>query len=361
MEDSREPPRKRQRTGGPGTTVPSRDLQSQRQLPREAYTIGWICPLLVELSAALAMLDEEHVIPKQDAGDANTYTVGQIHQHSVVIACLPHLGYGTNNAATVANNMRRSFPSIRLQLIVGIGGGIPGKADVRLGDVVVGHKVLQHDIGKLKDGILEVMGAPVEAPLEAMSAITMMQASHRRHSRSILTVLSEVVRKSPAIMGDADKSQLQDWLYESSYEHIESSSTCDVCDSSRRTVRPPRISNNPVVHYGTIASGNQVLKHAQTRDRLCQTHDVLCVEMEAAGLIRNSSSLVIRGICDYADSHKSKEWQPYAAVVAAAYAREFLYFLPAREAQTQPGMSSVLNLGKGRMTKTHTTNNYIQK
>lgn len=346
MEGSGEPPRKRQRIEGPKVTVPGRGSQPQRQLPREAYTIGWICPLHVELSAALAMLDEEHVVPKQDVGDANTYMVGKIHQHSVVIACLPHLGYGTNNAATVANNMRRSFPSIRLQLIVGIGGGVPGKADVRLGDVVVGQKVLQHDIGKLKDGILEVMGAPVEAPPEAMSAITMMQASHRRHSRSMLTALSEVARKNPNITSDADKSQLQDWLYESSYEHVESGSTCDVCDSSRRINRPPRIDYNPVIHYGTIASGNQVLKHAQTRDRLCQTHDVLCVEMEAAGLIRNSPSLVIRGVCDYADSHKNKEWQPYAAVVAAAYAREVLYFLPAREARTQPGTCYVLRLGK---------------
>lgn len=346
MEDSGGPSRKRQRIEGPETTVPRRSLQPLRQLPREAYTIGWVCPLHVELSAALAMLDEEHVVPKQDAGDTNTYTVGQIHQHSVVIACLPHLGYGTNNAATVANNMRRSFPSIRLQLMVGIGGGVPGKVDIRLGDVVVGQKVLQHDIGKLKDGILQVMGAPVEAPPEAMSAITMMQASHRCHSRSILTALSEVAGENPNIMDDADKSQLQDWLYESSYEHIEPNSSCDVCDSSSRIVRPPRIDNNPVIHYGTIASGNQVLKHAQTRDRLCQAHDVLCVEMEAAGLIRNSSSLVIRGICDYADSHKNKAWQPYAAVVAAAYAREFLYFLPAREARAQSGTSSVLNLGK---------------
>lgn len=38
--------------------------------------------------------------------------------------------------------------------------------------------------------------------------------------------------------------------------------------------------------------------------------------------------LVIRGICDYADSHKNKMWQPYAAATAAAYAKELLLVIP---------------------------------
>ena len=38
--------------------------------------------------------------------------------------------------------------------------------------------------------------------------------------------------------------------------------------------------------------------------------------------------LVIRGICDYADSHKNKTWQPYAAATAAACAKEILSLVP---------------------------------
>ena len=56
---------------------------------------------------------------------------------------------------------------------------------------------------------------------------------------------------------------------------------------------------------------------------------VLCVEMEAAGLMDDFPCLVIRGICDYADSHKNKRWQPYAAATAAAYAKELLSTIPA--------------------------------
>jgi nucleoside phosphorylase len=79
-----------------------------------------------------------------------------------------------------------------------------------------------------------------------------------------------------------------------------------------------------VVHYGLIASGNQVMRHGGTRDRLRRELDVLCFEMEAAGLMDRFPCLVIRGICDYADSHKNKCWQAYAAATAAAYAKELL-------------------------------------
>ena len=41
--------------------------------------------------------------------------------------------------------------------------------------------------------------------------------------------------------------------------------------------------------------------------------------------------LVIRRICDYADIHKDKRWQPYAAAVAAAYAKELLCVTPANK------------------------------
>lgn len=84
-----------------------------------------------------------------------------------------------------------------------------------------------------------------------------------------------------------------------------------------------------MVHYGTIASGNQVIKDGVTRDQLSsELGGVLCFEMEAAGLMNSFPCLVIRGICDYADSHKNKKWQPYAAATAAAYAKELLSVIP---------------------------------
>ncbi|CEO59881.1 Putative WD domain-containing protein [Penicillium brasilianum] len=58
--------------------------------------------------------------------------------------------------------------------------------------------------------------------------------------------------------------------------------------------------------------------------------------MEAAGLLNNFPCSVIRGICDYADSHKNKEWQGYAAAVAAAYAKELPLVVPTDQIATNP-------------------------
>ncbi|KAL2814582.1 hypothetical protein BJX63DRAFT_431237, partial [Aspergillus granulosus] len=90
-----------------------------------------------------------------------------------------------------------------------------------------------------------------------------------------------------------------------------------------------------MIHYGAIASGNQVMRSGTARDKIAQQLDVICFEMEAAGLMDVLPCLPIRGICDYSDSHKSKEWQKYAAAVAAAYARELLEELPVSTGQAR--------------------------
>jgi hypothetical protein len=123
-----------------------------------------------------------------------------------------------------------------------------------------------------------------------------------------------------------------DVLFEAAYDHG-GGQTCDRCSVDRQEVRQPRESEEEVVtHYGTIASGNQVMRSAAERDRVsAELGGVLCFEMEAAGLMNSFPCLVIRGICDYADSHKNKRWQPYAAVAAAAYAKEVLSAIPPAE------------------------------
>ncbi|RYP20808.1 hypothetical protein DL767_009393 [Monosporascus sp. MG133] len=115
-----------------------------------------------------------------------------------------------------------------------------------------------------------------------------------------------------------------DQLFEATYDH-ERGDTCDECDQDRVVERlPARTDSAPRIHYGNIASGNEVMKHGVTRDRIASEEGVICFEMEAAGLMDSFPCLVIRGICDYADSHKNKRWQPYAAATAAAFAKELL-------------------------------------
>ncbi len=73
------------------------------------------------------------------------------------------------------------------------------------------------------------------------------------------------------------------------------------------------------------------MKHGATRDRLREELGILCFETEAAGLVDTYPCVVVRGICDYADSHKNDLWQPYAAATAAAYAKELVLVIPPQQ------------------------------
>ena len=116
----------------------------------------------------------------------------------------------------------------------------------------------------------------------------------------------------------------RDVLYKPDYDHPEDHMDCVQCEEDQLTIREPRSSQDPIIHYGLIASGNQVMRHGATREKLRKQIGVICFEMEAAGLVNVLPCLVIRGICDYSDSHKNKAWQPYAAITAACYAKDFL-------------------------------------
>jgi nucleoside phosphorylase len=101
------------------------------------------------------------------------------------------------------------------------------------------------------------------------------------------------------------------------------------------------------VHYGLIASGNQVIKDAVSRDKLNKDLGgaCLCIEMEAAGMMNNFPCIVIRGIYDYCDSHKNKAWQEHAAAVAAAFAKELLGFVQLSDVEGERLVRDVLNEG----------------
>jgi len=85
------------------------------------------------------------------------------------------------------------------------------------------------------------------------------------------------------------------------------------------------------------------MKDALIRDRLAAEKDVLCFEMEAAGLMNHFPCLVIRRICDYSDSHKNKEWQGYASMVAAAYAKDLLSRIPPNRVESEKKIGDILS------------------
>lgn len=313
----------------------------RRRLRPEDYTIGWVCALAIELVAAQEMLDEEHETPSNNGYNTNVYTCGRVGKHNVVIACLPEGQMGTNSAAMVANQMEIAFTSVRFGLMVGIGGGVPSEdVDIRLGDVVVSKPyndhggVVQYDYGKATPSGFKRTGSLNAPPTILLNAVTALRAIHIRGRGTMMEHLSRLEQ-----IGRFRRNRAgPDILFEATYSH-ERGQTCAGCNDGKQVIRQPRESGEEVVvHYGAIASGNQVIRDAVIRDKLSgELGEVLCFEMEAAGLMNNFPCLVIRGICDYADSHKNKRWQPYAAGSAAAYAKDLLTMLsPARPLDEDP-------------------------
>jgi nucleoside phosphorylase len=289
------------------------------------YAAAWVCALPLELAAAKVMLNEVHPSLAQSKFDHNVYTLGAINGHNVVIACLPAGNYGTIRAATVLSHMLLTFPCLQFCLMVGIGGGVPShSADIRLGDVVVSMPtaisggVIQYDYGKtLRDGLFQRTGSLNKPPQKLLTAVSQICSNYLRSGIHFGEGISDTLQKYPT-MRHVFSRPSKDWLFDSSYSHSDSNSDCSTCDETHLVNHVPRVTEEPHVHYGLIASGNQVMKDAKARDTIAQDLGILCFEMEAAGLMDQLPCLVIRGISDYCDSHKSDDWQGYAALSAAS-------------------------------------------
>ncbi|PLB54061.1 hypothetical protein P170DRAFT_7759 [Aspergillus steynii IBT 23096] len=302
-----------------------------KTLSHDAYTVGWICALPVELTAAKGMLEKRHESLPQPANDSNNYVLGEVAGHNVVIACLPTGEYGTTSAATVATQMLSTFHQIRFGLMVGIGGGVPVTADIRLGDVVVSNPtngfggVIQYDYGKtISQRTFVRTGSLNKPPQILLTAVVNLRSEHDLRPNRIGQFVTDMSKRYPQMAETLNLNRSADDLFSTEVNHVAGEDTCAKCDRTRLVSRKVRSSPNPEIHYGLLASGNQVIKDAKTRDRYARELGIMCFEMEAAGLMNHFPCLVIRGICDYSDSHKNKKWQAYAAATAAAYAKELL-------------------------------------
>ena len=329
-----------------------------RVLARDDYTVGWICAITTEYVAAQAFLDEKHNGPEYvSSNDNNDYTLGKIGQHDVVIAVLPDGEYGTSSAASVARDMLHSFPNVRIGLMVGIGGGAPSrKHDIRLGDIIVSSPhngkggVFQYDFGKsMQYQSFQQTGFLNQPPMVLRTAVNGLKAQYELDGHRLEEAIEDILKKKPRLQKKYRRpGSSSDKLYQSGVVHPANDEACcaAVCsdDPTNLVFRHVRTENedNPEIHYGLIASANQLMKDASIRDTLAVEKDVLCFEMEAAGLMNHFPCLVIRGICDYSDSHKNKEWQGYAAMAAAAYTKDLLYRIPSNKVEAEKRISDIL-------------------
>ncbi|KAJ3947065.1 uncharacterized protein N0V96_003450 [Colletotrichum fioriniae] len=334
---------------------------------REDFTVAVICALPLEFNAAELALDVlwdglEHDLGKA-AGDANTYTLGRIGKHNAVLVLLS--GMGKVSAASASASLRSSFGGLRLALLCGICGGVPnanGDGEMLLGDVIISKSVVQYDLGRLfpgqfepKDTIHDTLGRPIK---EIRSLLVAFE-THRQKQRlqkEISKGLTEIQNKAVEESYDVDyrRPPHEDVLFEPDYTHrhrkdvqcsCSETQTCEQatkatceelgCDFgyrvSRRRLENQRAGqektsakHQPHVFLGSIGSGDTVMKSGKDRDQIAREHSLVAFEMEGAGVWDEIPCIIVKGVCDYADSHKNKTWQHYAAAIAAAAAKALL-------------------------------------
>lgn len=315
-------------------------------LPRyhlQDYTVGWLCAIPAELTAARMMLDNDHGLtydtPKDDD---NSYHHGDINGHKVVIASMIVSSPGLGSAQRLIGPLRRIFRNLRLHLFVGIGGGIPKSPrpenslrDVHLGDVVIGWPeetgaaaIIQYDFYRsISGGKEHLLLKSFDKPnLQLVSSLNPMISDRHLGNSTFPNHLQKLknLEKFPNMEEDLFKHPglENDRLFETKSDHV-----APGCGDCKPLVdRAKRVETRPQFHLGTILSGNTLVQNAEERDKLSECYSgALCFEMEAAGVIEDTHCLVIRGISDYADSHRaSLDWHNYAAGTAAAFAREIL-------------------------------------
>ncbi|PSN58709.1 purine and uridine phosphorylase [Corynespora cassiicola Philippines] len=328
----------------------------------DQFTIGWICPLPLEKEAARLVLDEEY--PQEEVLHKSAfYLGGRIGKHEVVIGVQRRTGL--EGAAILAEKMHAGFPKIKYFLLVGIAGGVPrygpagAASEMVLGDVVVSSPrgnyggVVQYDRGAWEgQGRLNFRGHTNGVPGDLMAAVNDFRAEGWSK-----TNISEVLKQMRLKLDEKRQRQYddpgpsRDRLFEDSYEHkgTEFDDCRECCDAdytisrSARGDGATRLLDEPAVHFGNIASSNQLQISATERNRIRKEHDVVCFEMEAAGVMQEYPCVVVRGICDYADSHKNKGWQNYAAATAAACAKVMLSKIPAVKIGGRAGPTSELH------------------
>ncbi|GMF82074.1 unnamed protein product [Aspergillus oryzae] len=316
---------------------------------RKDFSVAIICALEVESDAVELLFD--HIWDANGdrygkaAHDPYSYRTGVIGNHNVVLAYMT--GMGKVQAASVAKSCRWSFPGVRLALIVGVCGGVPGgiEGGVFLGDIVISDEILPYDFGKKYPGTFQCreVTSRSNGDNEVQAFLRKLRSPKgREHLLSRTAHHLDVLRAGAGEYSCPPRQS--DQLFEPNYHHKHhgtskcktcnegkackraQKATCKAlrCDQERLVVRLRSSQREFNIHFGRIASGDTVMKSGRDRDRIADKEKVIAFEMEGAGIDGIMPFLVIKGVCDYADSHKNKIWQKYSAGAAASCMKSLL-------------------------------------
>ncbi|KAL4814761.1 nucleoside phosphorylase domain-containing protein [Aspergillus spinulosporus] len=369
---------------------------------RDEFEIAIFSVLKAERDAIEAALDEEYECDgfaySRAPSDINTYTVGRLGYHHVVLVYLPHMG--SIGSAPAAASIKATFPGIKLALVVGVCGVSPYLKDecgreVILGDVLISTGVVKINSGQqypdrlaLRTEVEHTLG---RAPTVVRGFLDKLQGV-RAHGR----LKAKATRYANAIMKGlggrgAYPGADQDKLFSSKYRHKHQDpnkcSICarcteplhGVCDDAlisscaslgcddERLIRRRRLEDakrpqiagfssggatitedplQPCIWFGQFACSEFVLSSEIYRDQLARDDFVVAFETEGAGIWEHLPTIIIKGAWNYADSHNDRSWQQYAAITAAACTKAVVEEWRTSQPHLDPATQTCRNCGR---------------
>ncbi|KAJ4859764.1 tetratricopeptide repeat domain-containing protein [Trichoderma breve] len=316
----------------------------QRPLVREDFEIGIICALQCEYDAVALLFDEfwdeEGDLFNKANGDYNAYRTGRVGKHNVVLALLPHIG--KVNAAGAAASFRSSYGALRLVILAGICGGVPfiqsRDVEVLLGDVIISKSVVQYDFGRqypdrfIRKNMDANNFSKQDKNIHNLLALFDTRSGRETLEERTAYFLKQLQLHDAKLWGSYQyPGPTEDKLFESKYRHkhhLLPNCTCGGCQEKMDPVftrkRLQQGTPRSIIHIGAIASGDSVMKSGEDRDRIAKEEGIIAFEMEGAGVWEELPCIIVKGVCDYADCHKNKKWQNFAAAVAASASKAIL-------------------------------------
>jgi nucleoside phosphorylase len=337
---------------------------AETNLTEENFEVAVICALEVEGGAVLNVFDSQykHSNHLKSLNNESSFTLsfGRIGEQNVVLSWLSIKG--KVEAALAAQELRKTFKKVKDVFVVGVCGGVPQKnTELVLGDVVISTEIWGYDSGKQIDKHFERTGELLKLGRKRRSFVNMQGADGNREAlqRRVCQILEDKIAESEAGQAETKGASYpgvhKDYLYKPTHHHRHAAPCCVGPDGNckearladcaqlgcgekpgeliaRKRLNPTLPPPNPAIHFGPVASGDIVMKSGEERDKIAAEHQILAFEMEGVGVWdRKWELFVIKGITDYADSHKNKGWQKYAAYTAAAAFRAFLEALQAEK------------------------------
>ncbi|EFN88312.1 uncharacterized protein LOC105191968 isoform X4 [Harpegnathos saltator] len=339
---------------GAFTRVVHQDTQVQvvKQMPTMASakqpTIAIITAQYCEKLAVDSMIEnKETFVRYTTVGESNVYTLGNIGAHRIVCTKLPTVGH-TREAMTAAGNtttrLLGTFQKVDYVFLVGVGGGVPHYTDynkhVRLGDVVISHptplnkkyvyvyceSAKMNENGNYHFETKEY--CPPNLGLQEIAA-TLKKQTENETAPPWQTYMKEglenLVNQSEHDFNAPPPESDKLYMAIGERDVIEVAHPTAPQDSANK-----RMDGCSRIHLAPVASGRQIARDDQLRQKFASRFGALAFDAEMDAVVESilgncrESFAVIRGISDYKDGVRIKEWQPYAALAAASVMKSII-------------------------------------